>query len=117
MAILPKDSYAEILLKFSLETSYSCRQCFPNQHAAELGSILRSPALAVVAAYALRMFLVWLTNQNEGIHPKLQVMGLEEGRVAWSLATEKGFLGPFPRIRSPDRVARPGWTRSCGQSA
>ena len=65
----------------------------------QLGSILRSPALAVVAAYALRMFLVWLTNQNEGVHPKLQVMGLEEGRVAWSLATGKGILGPFPDTR------------------
>lgn len=75
----------------------------------KLGSILRSPALAVVAAYALRMFLVWLTNQNEWFHPKLQVMGLEEGRVAWSLATGKGFFGPFPGYEALTAWLAPGY--------
>ena len=75
----------------------------------KLGSILRSPALAVVAAYSLRMFLVWLTNQNEGVHPKLQVMGLEEGRVAWSLATGKGFFGPFPGYEALTAWLAPGY--------
>ena len=61
-----------------------------------LPPILRSPTLAVVVAYALRMALLWLSNQKEGAHPVFQVLGMEEGRVAWSLATGKGFFGPFP---------------------
>src|ERR1700676_5455319 len=59
-------------------------------------SILRSPALAVVAAFMLRMALLWLTNRDEDAHLSFEVLGLEEGRVAWSLATGKGFFGPFP---------------------
>lgn len=67
-----------------------------DQTGRKLASILRSPTLAVVAAYALRMFLLWLTHHKESAPPKFQVVGLEEGRVAWSLATGKGFFGPFP---------------------
>jgi hypothetical protein len=63
--------------------------------AREPARILRSPALAVVVAYALRMALLWLSHQNETAHPALLVLGQEEGRVAWSLATGKGFFGPF----------------------
>jgi len=59
-------------------------------------SILRSSTLAVVAAYLVRMALLWISHRQETAHPMLQVLGLEEGRVAWSLATGKGFFGPFP---------------------
>jgi dolichyl-phosphate-mannose-protein mannosyltransferase len=69
---------------------------FSNQTGRKLASILRSPTLAVVAAYTLRMFLLWLSHQKNGVHPGFQALGLEEGRVAWSLATGKGFSGPFP---------------------
>ena len=58
-------------------------------------SILRSSTLAVVAGYLLRMGLFWISHRQETAHPMLQVLGLEEGRVAWSLATGKGFFGPF----------------------
>src|ERR1700688_3409532 len=61
-----------------------------------LASTLRSPALAVVAAFMLRMALLWLTNRDEDAHLSFQVLGLESGRVAWSLATGRGFFGPFP---------------------
>lgn len=61
-----------------------------------LARISRSPASAVVAAYLLRMVLLWLSHVKEAAHPGLRVIGLEEGRVAWSLATGKGFFGPFP---------------------
>jgi hypothetical protein len=61
----------------------------------KLARILRSPTLAVVVAYALRMALLWLSHYKEAAHPVLQVLGLEEGRVAWSLASGKGFFGPF----------------------
>jgi hypothetical protein len=69
---------------------------YPDQTGRKLASVLRSPTLAVVVAYALRMALLWLSHQKEAAHPMLQVLGLEEGRVAWSLATGKGFFGPFP---------------------
>src|SRR6202162_6459378 len=62
----------------------------------KMACILRSPTLAVVVAYALRMILLWLSHQKEAARPVLEVLGLEEGRVAWSLATGKGFFGPFP---------------------
>src|SRR5579863_8342273 len=62
----------------------------------ELARILRSSTLAVVSAYALRMALLWFTNLSGAAHPVFRVLGLEEGRVAWSLATGKGFFGPFP---------------------
>ena len=62
----------------------------------KLVCILRSSTLAVVVAYSLRMILLWLSHEKEAVHPMLQVLGLEEGRVAWSLATGKGFFGPFP---------------------
>jgi hypothetical protein len=58
----------------------------------KLASILRSSTFAVVVAYALRMALLWLSHYKEAAHPVLQVLGLEEGRVAWSLATGKGFF-------------------------
>src|ERR1700689_2504517 len=58
-------------------------------------SILRSSPLALVVAYLLRMGLLWISHRQETAHPTLQVLGLEEGRVAWSLATGKGFFGPF----------------------
>ena len=61
----------------------------------KLARILRSSTLAVVVAYALRMALLWLSHYREAAHPVLQVLGLEEGRVAWSLASGKGFFGPF----------------------
>ena len=58
-----------------------------------------------------------VAHESEGsAHPKFQVMGLEEGRVAWSLATGKGFFGPFPGYEADDSVARPGLSRSCGHS-
>jgi 4-amino-4-deoxy-L-arabinose transferase-like glycosyltransferase len=61
-----------------------------------LASILRSPTLAVVTAYALRMFLLWLSQRSQVPPPGFQPVGLEEGMVAMSLVKGKGFFGPFP---------------------
>ena len=61
-----------------------------------LGSAVRSSTMAVVVAYALRMFLLWLSHHKVAAHPEFQVLGLEEGRVTWSLASGRGFFGPFP---------------------
>src|SRR5436853_1494383 len=62
-----------------------------------LASILRSPALAVVAAYGLRMAGLWLSHHNEDpVHPSFQTVGLENNLIALSLAKGKGFFGPYP---------------------
>jgi Dolichyl-phosphate-mannose-protein mannosyltransferase len=63
---------------------------------ARLWTILRSPTTAVAVAYALRMGLLCIAQRREAAHPEFKVMGLEEGMVALSLATGKGFFGPFP---------------------
>ena len=61
-----------------------------------VASILRSPALAVVVAYAVRMLLVWVSQHNQVAQSAFEPVGLEEGMVALSLAKGKGFFGPFP---------------------
>jgi len=49
----------------------------------KLASVLRSPALAVVAAYALRMVLLWLAHLNEDpVNPRFETIGLENNLVA-----------------------------------
>jgi 4-amino-4-deoxy-L-arabinose transferase-like glycosyltransferase len=75
----------------------------------KLASVLYSPALAVVAAYSLRMFLLWLSHFKDGTHARLPVTGLEEGLVALSLATGKGFFGPFPGYDAPTAWLAPGY--------
>lgn len=55
------------------------------------------------------MFLMWLSHYKEGEHPMLPVTGLEEGLVALSLATGKGFFGPFPGYAAPTAWLAPGY--------
>ncbi|HWF13426.1 MAG TPA: glycosyltransferase family 39 protein [Candidatus Acidoferrales bacterium] len=74
----------------------------------EVSSLLRSPTLAVVTAYALRMFLMWLSHQKAGEH-LLPVTGLEAGMLALSLASGKGFFGPFPGYAAPTAWLAPGY--------
>ena len=62
-----------------------------------LTSMLRSPALAVIVAFALRMVLLWLSHYREdSLHPRFETVGLESRLVAESLAANKGFGNPFP---------------------
>jgi 4-amino-4-deoxy-L-arabinose transferase-like glycosyltransferase len=61
-----------------------------------LTTILRSPTLAVIAAYLVRIVLLCLTQRYELSDLRFQVIGLEEKMVAVSLAHGKGFFGPFP---------------------
>src|SRR6202166_656286 len=75
----------------------------------KVSSILYSPTLAVVAAYALRMLLMWLSHYKESEHSMLPVTGLEAGMVALSLATGKGFFGPFPGYAAPTAWLAPGY--------
>src|SRR3984957_9269139 len=59
-------------------------------------SVFRSATLAAAAALVLRLTLLWLTHSNGSVRPKFQVAGGEAANIAWSLATGKGFFGPFP---------------------
>jgi hypothetical protein len=62
---------------------------------------LGSPTLAVAAAYALRMALLWLSHRGEDLaHPRFETVGLEAQLVALSLAAGKGFFGPYPRYQA-----------------
>src|SRR6202022_5180525 len=73
-----------------------------------LASTLRSPALAVVAAYGLRMALFWLSHYNEDlVHPRFEAVGSESNLVALSLAMGKGFFTPFPGYEAVTAVIAP----------
>ena len=66
-----------------------------------LGCVLRSPTLAVVFACLLRMVLLWLSHRGEDpAHPRFENIGLEAHLVASSLASGKGFFGPYPRYQT-----------------
>jgi 4-amino-4-deoxy-L-arabinose transferase-like glycosyltransferase len=66
-----------------------------------LAPVLRSPMLAVAAAFALRMVLLWLSHRREDLsHPRFETVGLEAHLVAASLAAGKGFFGPYPRYQA-----------------
>jgi hypothetical protein len=73
-----------------------------------LGSVLRSPALAVVAAYSLRMALLWLSHHYEdSVNSSFKTVGLENNLVAMSLAMGKGFFGPYPGYKAVTAVIAP----------
>jgi hypothetical protein len=73
-----------------------------------LRAVLHSPALAVVAAYALRMALFWISHHNEDpLHPAFEAVGLENNLVALSLAKGKGFFAPFPGYEAVTAVIAP----------
>src|ERR1700732_2333773 len=73
-----------------------------------LALALRSPALAVVAAYGLRMAVLWLSHHNEDpVHPGFQTVGLENDLIALSLAKGKGFFEPSPGYEAVTAVLAP----------
>src|SRR5258708_12156266 len=62
-----------------------------------LASVLRSPALAVVVAYALRMALLWFSHHNEDpVHPRFETVGMENDLVPISLPTAIISFAPDP---------------------
>src|SRR5712692_7961829 len=76
-----------------------------------VASVLRSPALAVGVAYALRMALLWFSHHNEDpVHPRFETVGMENDLVAISLATGKGFFGPYPGYAAITAVNAPLYT-------
>jgi 4-amino-4-deoxy-L-arabinose transferase-like glycosyltransferase len=73
-----------------------------------LASALRSPALAVAAAFGLRMVLLWLSHYHENpTAPRFETVGLESSLVAASLAAGKGFFGPYPGYQATTAVLAP----------
>ncbi len=73
-----------------------------------LESVLRSPAFAVAVAYALRMALLWFSHHNEDLaHPRFETVGMENDLVAMSLASGKGFFGPYPGYNAITAVIAP----------
>lgn len=70
--------------------------------------VLRSPTLAVAAAFLVRMVLLWLSHHGDDPwHPKFQTVGLEDHLVASSLAAGKGFFGPYPNYPEPTACVAP----------
>jgi 4-amino-4-deoxy-L-arabinose transferase-like glycosyltransferase len=66
-----------------------------------LACALRSPALAVAAALALRLVLLWLSHRGEDLaHPRFETVGLETKLVAESLAAGNGFFRPYPNYEA-----------------
>lgn len=62
-----------------------------------VASILRSPYFAVAVAFAVRIFLLWLSHYHEDrSNPRFETVGLEARLVAFSLAQGRGFFGPYP---------------------
>jgi 4-amino-4-deoxy-L-arabinose transferase-like glycosyltransferase len=73
-----------------------------------IAGVLCSPALAVAAAYTLRMVLLWLSHRGEDLlHPRFVAVGLEAQLVASSLAADKGFFGPYPHYEAPTACIAP----------
>lgn len=68
----------------------------PERKSPDAASILRAPTLAVIAAYSVRMLLLWASQHHQVARSPFEPVGLEEGMVALSLAKGKGFFGPFP---------------------
>jgi 4-amino-4-deoxy-L-arabinose transferase-like glycosyltransferase len=71
--------------------------------------LLRSPTLAVLGALVLRLILLWLSSDNLGAYWRFRVLGMEESRVAWSVATGKGFSNPFPGYDAPTAWLAPAY--------
>src|SRR5579864_8178043 len=69
---------------------------FPERNSPGVAAVLRSPTLAVVAAYSVRMLLLWASQHSQVARSPFEPVGLEEGMVALSLAKGKGFFSPFP---------------------
>src|ERR1700693_3406348 len=75
-----------------------------------LACALRSPALAVAAALALRLVLLWLSHRGEDLaNPRFETVGLETKLVAESLAAGKGFFGPYPGYELPTACLAPAY--------
>jgi hypothetical protein len=74
----------------------------------KIASVLQSPALAVVAAFGLRVVLMWLSHYHENpTNPRFETMGLESSLLAASIAAGRGFYGPYPDYQATTAALAP----------
>lgn len=71
---------------------------------------LRSPAFAVVAAFLLRMFLLWSIHRDRDAHQFLFFpTSHETWNVAWAMALGNGFSSPLAGMHGPTAWVAPGY--------
>jgi hypothetical protein len=74
----------------------------------KIASVLQSPTLAVIAAFGLRVSLMWLSHYHENpTNPRFETMGLESSLLAASIAAGRGFYGPYPDYQATTAALAP----------
>ena len=72
--------------------------------------LLQSPALAVAAAFAVRMFLLWWIHRDRDAHQVLFFPTSHEAwNVAWSMVLGKGFSAPLSGMQGPTAWVAPSY--------
>src|SRR6202162_2743232 len=80
----------------------------PLQH--RMGAVLQSPALAFVAAFFLRMSLLWSIHRDRDAHQFLFFPTSHEAwNVAWSMALGNGFSSPLAGMHGPTAWVAPAY--------
>jgi hypothetical protein len=73
-------------------------------------ALLGSPSLAVVAAYLLRMSLLWWIHRDRDAHQYLFFPTSHEAwDIAWSMALGNGFSSPLAGMHGPTAWLAPGY--------
>ena len=75
-----------------------------------MASVLQSPALAFVAAFFLRMSLLWSIHRDRDAHQFLFFPTSHEAwNVAWSMALGNGFSSPLAGMHGPTAWVAPAY--------
>lgn len=75
-----------------------------------IGAALKSPALAVVAAFAVRMVLLWWIHRDRDAHEFLFFPTSHEAwDVAWAMSLGKGFSAPLTGMQGPTAWVAPAY--------
>jgi hypothetical protein len=82
----------------------------PARHNARIATALQSPALAVIAAFSLRMLLLWLIHRDRDVHQFLFFpTSHETWNVGWSMALGNGFSSPLTGMHGPTAWVAPAY--------
>ena len=75
-----------------------------------IAHLLESPALAVIAAFSLRISLLWLIHRDRDAHEFLFFpTSHETWNVAWSMALGNGFSSPLTGMHGPTAWVAPAY--------
>ena len=75
-----------------------------------IGAALKSPALAVVVAFAVRMALLWWIHRDRDAHQFLFFPTSHEAwEVAWAMVRGKGFSAPLSGMHGPTAWVAPAY--------